>query len=117
MLASEASLLPWLSLRRTARAMIGCASPFLYAVCLLLRRLWLENSSRRLPNGGGFSCGPIRLASRNHVATTSASRIMVAQPRLALSTDPAENKAASCKPELACQACLRQPFCDRNQDL
>ena len=25
---------------------------------------------------------------------------MVAQPRLALSTDPAENKAVSCKPEL-----------------
>jgi hypothetical protein len=39
-----------------------------------------------------FSCGRIRLASRSHVATTSASRIMVAQPRLALSTEPAENK-------------------------
>jgi hypothetical protein len=45
-----------------------------------------------MPNAWCFSCGHIRHASRFHVATTSASRIMVAQPRLALSTDPAENK-------------------------
>jgi hypothetical protein len=48
-----------------------------------------------LANVCGFSCGRVRLASSNHVATTSASRIVDAKPRLALSTDPAENKAAS----------------------
>jgi hypothetical protein len=31
-----------------------------------------------LANVFGFSCGPDKLASRIHVATTSASRIMVA---------------------------------------
>jgi hypothetical protein len=46
----------------------------------------------RLPNGFGFSCGHVRLASRIHVAITSASRIMVANQRLALSKNPAENK-------------------------
>ncbi len=43
-------------------------------------------------NGWCCSCGRISLAVRSHVATTSASRIMVASARLALSTEPAENK-------------------------
>jgi hypothetical protein len=54
-----------------------------------------KNTARH--NGVCFTRGPIRLAGTNHVATTSASRIIEAKPRLALSTDPAENKAAGCK--------------------
>jgi hypothetical protein len=44
-----------------------------------------------------FTRGPDRPAGMHHVAITSASRIMVAKPRPALSTDPAENKAVGCK--------------------
>ncbi len=54
----------------------------------------------RRSNGFCFTRGPSRLADTNHVAITSASRKMEAKPRLALSADPAENKAVGCKQEL-----------------
>jgi hypothetical protein len=51
-------------------------------------------------NGYCFTRGRVRPTGTFHVATTSASRIVGVQQRLAPSADLAENKADGCKQEL-----------------